>query len=92
MGEPTFISKGEAAKAIREAAFHITDPDSGDYGRTVIHTQRGSFGADWDLDDALSAVSKATRCAWTWHIIGHELAVETPDGVIRFDVKRKADQ
>jgi hypothetical protein len=84
--ETKFITKEEATKKLREKAFRVENPDSSDFGRSIIHSFRGNFGADWDLDNALLELSKAEKVAYTDHIFGHYLAIETKDGVVRFDV------
>lgn len=89
MADVVDITKEEAAAAIRAAAHHYDDPDSDAFGRTLIHTFAGPFGADWDLDAALQAVSKAERCGWVDHILGHDLGIETAEGkVVLFQCKR----
>lgn len=86
------ITKEEAAAEIRKAAHYYDDPDHPDFGRTLIHAYRGPFGADWDLDAALLAVSKATRCAWVDDLTGHNLWTLDHDGkVVAFDCKRPVD-
>lgn len=72
--KPIFISKEEAIAAL---------PDS-----PKIHSFLGMFGADWDRTDVISEINKASRVAFTAHMMNHELALER-DGqsVIRFDVQ-----
>ena len=82
------ITKEEAAKAVRERAFTITDQDSSDFGRTIIHSFLGMFGADNDLDSALENISKADEIAWTDDMFGHDLAVKVGDKVWRYDIKQ----
>jgi hypothetical protein len=83
------ITKDEAAEAIRKAAFRVTNLESQDYGRVLIHTFAGPFGADWDLDEAILTVSKAKRCAWLDSITSHDLGIETEDGkVVLFNCQR----
>lgn len=49
------VTKLDAAAALRAAAFTINEPYER-AGTTIVHTMRGSFGADWDLDSALAHV------------------------------------
>lgn len=76
------ITKTEAAAALREHAFRVTDLDSDDYGRQIIHCVGSFSGADWDLDDAIRVVSKAKAVAWEDHWLGHNLGVMDNDGCV----------
>ncbi|WP_306358727.1 MULTISPECIES: hypothetical protein [unclassified Nocardia] len=49
----------EFLDAARAQAFTVTDPESADYGRSLVHSMRGSFGADWDLDGVIAAIESA---------------------------------
>jgi hypothetical protein len=82
------IDREAAAAALRAAAFRVEDPDSVDYGRTIIHCFIGSIGASWDLDAALLVVSKATLVAWTDNLFSHDLAVVANSKQYNFDVQR----
>jgi len=46
VSDPTDITKEQAATAVRKAAWRVEDLDRQDYGRVLIHTYRGPFGAD----------------------------------------------
>lgn len=80
------ITADEAVDAITEADF-VTDE-----GRHVIHTFKGTLGADWDTMNAIEVVrNDATRIAWANHwLYGWCLCVETVPGagVIVFDTVR----
>lgn len=87
--EPVKASVDEAVSALTAHAFHVTDQEYPDFGRTLIHTLRGPFGADWDLDAAIVTVREAVTLAWTDHLFGHDLVAIGPDGTtVYFDVRR----
>ena len=78
---PIYITKEEAAAALRAVAFPVTDPEDSAYGRTLVHCMTGgTLGADWDLDGALALVERADQIAWHWSLLGHELTVKDADG------------
>jgi hypothetical protein len=82
-------TKDEAINAVKAAAFKVTDPDSDDCGREIVHCFAGAFGADWDVDDAILVIASARDIAWTDHWAGHDLVVLTDDGRLRwFNVQR----
>lgn len=68
------ITADEAVDAITEADF-VTDD-----GRHVVHTYKGTFGADWNTEDAIRTVREdATRICWADHWMwGWCLAIEVP--------------
>jgi hypothetical protein len=79
--------------AMTEAAWTVTDPESDEIGRRVLHTFVGGMGADWDLIDALGFVMAAKEVAWSRPWAGHELyatdgirhvyfGVEAPKGAL----------
>lgn len=82
------IERDTAAAALRAAAFLVEDPDSVDYGRTLIHCFIGSIGASWDLDAALRVVAQATLVAWTDNLFSHDLTVVAHSKQYNFDVQR----
>lgn len=83
------LSVEDATKYLVDAAFHVTDPDSSDFGRMIVHSFAGGFGADRDLDGVLAEVEKAREIRWVDHLLGHDLAVVTDEGrMLCFDVKR----
>ena len=95
------ITKEEAIAALRKHAWtqrsdevtcgHPGGEDHRAEGRTVIHSVLGGFGADWDLDDAITAVESAQKVAWSANWMGHDLAVQTAEGkVVRFEAKASA--
>lgn len=51
-----------------------------------IHSRRGPFGADWDLEHVESAVLAAEKVAWGPGFLGHDLAVHVDGGWVKFDV------
>lgn len=69
------IAPEQAAAALRRGAFTVTDEDSSDCGRNLIHCFLGSFGADWDLDGALALLERAERIAWANHGLRHDLVI-----------------
>lgn len=87
--QPVKASVEEAVSALTDQAFRVTDQESPDFGRTLIHTHRGPFGADWDLDAAIVTVREAVTLAWTDNLFGHDLVAIGPDGrTVYFDVRR----
>lgn len=83
------LTQDEAVDALRAAAFTVDYPESGDHGRTLIHSFIGGFiGADHDLDFALARVAEADEVAWATHPIHHDLAVRVRDRVYRYSVRR----
>ena len=70
--------------ALRASAFTTTE------GRTIIHTLRGGFGADWDLESAIEFVRDAEEAHWIDHLTGHDLAAVRDGRTVCFDVKRPA--
>lgn len=78
----------EAIAAATAAAFEVTDPESQDFGRKILHCLSG-FGADWDLDAVIEAIRTASDIAWLDHFLDHDLAVLNDEGRLRcFAVKR----
>lgn len=86
--------RDEAVDLLRSAGFTITDEDSSDHGRTIIHSFGSFVGCDWDLDAAIERVRAADDVMWVEHMLGHELLtmlegrricfdVKAPDGVLR---------
>ncbi len=58
-------------------------------GKRRIHTFRGPFGADWDLDEAEREVEGALEIRWVDHLFRHNLGVKCADGsAVYFDVPR----
>lgn len=87
MGIPAvLIDKATAAEALRSRAFPVTDIESADHGRTLIHCFLGGIGCDWDLDDALRTLAGAKAVGWINDLFGHDLAIEADGKVYRFDV------
>jgi hypothetical protein len=82
------IDKATAAEALRKAAFRVTDLDSQDYGRQLVHCLIGTMGADWDLDAALADLAKASEVAWVDGLAGHDLAVLVGGRLRNFNVRR----
>lgn len=79
----------EAIAAVTAAAFEVTDPESQDFGRKIIHCFAGFMGADWNLDGVIEAIKTARDVAWMDHRADHHLAVLTSEGRVRFfDVRR----
>lgn len=59
--------------------------------RLVIHTYAGGMGADWNLSEAVRAISGSKRREWTRSLVRHDLRVVTAeDHVIHFDVQDPA--
>lgn len=88
MSSAVDLTTEQAADALRGAAFTVTDEDSSDHGRTLIHCFLGSFGADWDLDSALALLGRAERVAWADHMFRHDLAIVADGRTHWFDVQR----
>lgn len=84
------LTADEAVERLTTAAFEVTDQESSDFGRKIVHCFAGGFlGADWDLDAAIAAVREAQDIAWTDDLLKHDLVVLTNDGrVRRFNVQR----
>lgn len=83
-------SPEEAAEAATAAAFTVTDPESSNHGRTLLHCRAGGFGADWDLAPVLEVIRNAREIVWAPGplTMGHDLLVIADDGVnYRFEVK-----
>ncbi|MFD0856651.1 hypothetical protein ACFQ07_30750 [Actinomadura adrarensis] len=80
------------AAAVTAAAFEVTDPDSSDHGRKLVHCFIGTIGADWDLDSVLDLLrSPGAKAQWSSHALArdHGLQVVAPDGRVRyFQVQR----
>lgn len=80
----------EAVDRLIEAAWTVTDSESSDFNRTLVHS-RGTFvGCDWDLDAAVVRVREADQVAWVDDIFGHELLTVLEGRRIYFDVKAPA--
>lgn len=91
MAELIHITADEAIAALTAAAFEVTNEQDENFGRTLVHSMAGGFGADWDLDSAITAAQEARDIAWMDDLFGHDLAVLTQDGRVRkFGVKRPA--
>lgn len=86
------IDKSTAAAALRSAAVRYDDPDHDAFGRTLIHCMMSFTGADWDLDDALHLLSKATEVAWVDHLAGHELGIFAHGKCHYFNARRPRDE
>lgn len=73
-------------------AFTVEDPDMSDYGRTLVHSFAGPFGADWELAAVYEAIDAAAEVRWVrGAALGHELVVIEQDGRrVWFDVKAPA--
>ena len=89
MGDVFPITVDEAIEALTAAAFKVTNEQDENFGRTLIHSMAGGFGADWDLDSAITAAQHARDIACMDDLFGHELAVLTQDGRVRkFNAQR----
>lgn len=87
------LTVDEAVKHLTEAAFEVTDEESRDFGRTIVHCFSRGMGADWDLHSAIAEVENAREIRWVDHLLGHNLLVVSKDGRNRcFDVKRPAGE
>jgi hypothetical protein len=78
----TPLTKADAAAALRSKAHQDSE------GRVVVHCLLGIVGTDWELDEALRLVSKATHVAWADHPFRHHLAVVADGRQYNFDVER----
>jgi hypothetical protein len=88
------LTPEEAAQYLTESAFEVTDPESEDFGRKIVHSYADGLGADWDLQDVLGLLDEARDIAWLPgpFTLGHDLAVLTAEGrKLRFDVKAPAE-
>jgi len=75
------MSRQEFKDAATAQAFTVTDPEMSDYGRTLVHSFAGSFGADWDLPSVLAAIDDAAEVRWVpGHWLEHDLKISGPDG------------
>ncbi len=86
------MSRQEFKDAATAQAFTVEDPDLYDYGRTLVHSFAGPFGADWDLAAVYEAIDAAAEVRWArGAALSHELAVVEPGGRrVWFDVKAPA--
>lgn len=84
----------EATGFLTGAAFEVTDPESDEFGRRIVHCLAGGMGADWDLEGALAILDDARDIAWLPgpFTAGHDLAVLDAEGRIRrFQVEAPAE-
>ena len=77
-------------KLVTERGFTIDDPDLSDFGRTIIHTRAGGFGADWDVSAAVAFIDAAEQVGWGDSLLGHNLYAVKDGRCIFFDVKGPA--
>lgn len=89
------VSTHDAIRLVAEHGFIITDPESDDCGRTIIHTRAGGFGADWDLADAVKFVRTA-HSQWHTGLFGTTLisigtGADDRDRTIQFDTVTKPE-
>lgn len=79
-GKPGPFS-GEEIRAV--IAAHVPVP------RRVIHTTAGGFGADWTAESAVAfAREPGAECAWTWHLMQHDLMITSSSGrAVHFEVR-----
>lgn len=83
------LTPEQAIEYVTAAAFEVTDPESSDFGRKIVHCFAEFMGADWDLDGVIEAIKAARDIAWLDHWADHDLAVLTDEGRLRrFGVKR----
>lgn len=80
----------KAVELLRAQAFEVTDPESQDHGRRLVHCRLGGFGADWDLEDAISLVGRSTWTGYVVSIFDHNLGVEAEGKLYCFAVKLEA--
>lgn len=85
--------RSEFIEAAKAQAFTMTDPESSEHGRTLIHCQGSVCGADWDLDGVLSAIESADLVRWNTQsfagaVLGHQLEVREGDRRWAFAVRR----
>ncbi len=85
-------ARQEFKDAATAQAFTVTDPEMSDYGRTLLHSFAGPFGADWDLTAVHAAIDAAADVRWKPdHVLAHQLLVIDQDGRrVYFDVKAPA--
>ena len=78
----------EACEAVKAAAWLVSDEDSPDYGRRLVHCRMSFTGADWDMHDVLKEIRNAQDMAWNpGSFLGHDLDVLGHDGSLyHFDV------
>lgn len=69
MPDFTRITAAEAHEAVRSQAFHVDDPESSDYGRSLVHCFRTFTGADWDEDAVHDLIDQADVIAWRAHLL-----------------------
>ncbi|MFG1963165.1 hypothetical protein [Nonomuraea sp. NPDC049028] len=78
------LTAEEAIERVTTAAFKISDPESSDFGREIVHSFAGFIGADWDLHAVVEAIKSARDIAWMDHFAEHNLAVLLENGRVRF--------
>jgi hypothetical protein len=61
--------------------------------RRIVHSYLGALGADHDLESAARHVAEAEAVYWVAHPLGHDLAVQLPDGhLYYYAVPRPAEK
>lgn len=85
------LTAEEAVAALTAVATEVTDEDSSNYGRTLVHCLSGGFGADWDLNGAIALARRADEIAWSPHWFGHDLAILADGKVCRFNAARPVE-
>jgi hypothetical protein len=80
------LTKDDAISAAYAAAFVVAEPAPGEeQERVVLHSFRGTVGADWDLDSVVAAIEDAQSVEWAApgtlaRALGHHLLVRERDG------------
>jgi hypothetical protein len=89
------LDREEIKRLMREASWeqplrctHCDGEGNLPGGPRQIHTLLGGFGADWNLDDALAAIDRATDVQWGWSLLGHDLKALVDGKVVAFGVSR----
>jgi hypothetical protein len=91
------IDQEEALRAARAAAWPIpaecaacggSGVDSERIQRRVVHTFRGTFGADWDLDQVEKFLAEADTIEWVDNLFDHNLVATVDGRRVAFQVQR----
>jgi len=71
------LTKEEAIQIVNEQSCEITDQESSNFGRVLIHHYYGfSFmGCDYDKDKVIEMIQRSEAVGWAVHPMRHNLCV-----------------
>lgn len=87
MSEQAPCTKEDAIAAVKAQAFEVTDEESSEFCRRLVHCFAGGLGADWNEDAVIDYIENASELAWVDHWMKHDLGVRGDHGVRYFDIK-----